>query len=155
MDRAKDMKGNWVEGYHCKVEGKHYIIPEDAYFESLAYYEYSKGLTRFIEINPLTLGRDTTVKDKNGKPIYGSFEYEPGKMSEGGDIYEDTLTIGKRKVVWGGTGWCGECIEDVKPACQIVGQPYKKTLLGDRSPLRYDTSTVEIIGPACDVKENK
>ena len=53
--------GDWVVGYHCKIEGKHYIIIEDAEFES--YKEFYDGETSyegdcirdFIAINPRTI----------------------------------------------------------------------------------------------------
>ena len=85
MHRAKDLQGNEVKGYWCKVQGTHYMIPEDAII-----YRCGRLCDAYIygsvEIDPATLAMDTTVKDEDDKPIYGSFEYEEGKMSDGGDM---------------------------------------------------------------------
>jgi hypothetical protein len=42
-------------------------------------------ISRHIEVEPQSLAMKTGKQDKHGVEIYGSFEYEPGKMSKGGD----------------------------------------------------------------------
>lgn len=86
MFRAKTVKtGQLCYGYWCKIQSKHYMILDDAEYRYRGVFT-DDTVTGFVEIDPLTLAMDTTVKDKHGKPIYGSFVVD-GKMSEGGDIY--------------------------------------------------------------------
>jgi len=68
-----------VEGYYCKVEGKHYIIPDDAGTIN----NNGKLLWGFVEVDPETVGQFTTKYDKNERKIYGAI----GKR--GGDILKD------------------------------------------------------------------
>ncbi len=58
------------------------------------------------EVHPASLAQNTTVKDKDGKPIFGSFEVE-GKMTRGGDrirVYNwgvaEGEILGETNVVW-------------------------------------------------------
>lgn len=51
--------GEKVEGYYCKVEGKHYIVLKDADLRALdpAVGGWGDGIYGFVEINPKTLKR--------------------------------------------------------------------------------------------------
>lgn len=138
MHRAKTFDGKEVFGYHCKVQGKHYMILEDAEFLKARTYGYRIDyfIDGSVDIDPKTLGMYTTVDDRHGKPIYGSFPVD-GKMSEGGDIvlFDETVWAQpntKHKIKWMGGHFAGG---------GILGA-------GD-----YDGSDLEIIGPACETKE--
>ncbi len=129
--RANDLQGDEVKGHWCKVEGKHYMVLENAYFWLRVREE---GIMRSPEINPTTLAQYTTVDDKHGNPIYGSFEYEENKFSKGGDRMQSL--DGKRlfKVKWHiksaswylfglDRAWCVNSpnwgqFEIIAPACQ-------------------------------------
>jgi len=56
----------WVYGYYCKVEGKHYIIPDDA--EITESVNYESAITGFLEVDPETV--EQYIGDKDGKEIY-------------------------------------------------------------------------------------
>lgn len=56
-----------VEGYYCVVEGKHFIVPDDA--ELTGPGNYKKGITGFIGVIPESVGQATGLKDKNGKQL--------------------------------------------------------------------------------------
>ena len=62
MRRAKDMNGNEVKGYHCKVSDKHYIILEDAIFAAGQSAKYS-AIYGCVEIDPATLGPACDAKE--------------------------------------------------------------------------------------------
>lgn len=135
MYRAKRVDtGKWVYGYYVKLE-KHekisLIVPKEAFLESLEQCgrHNSSAIFPFYKIDPTTLARNTTVKDKTGKFIYGSFEYEDGKMSEGGDrvIHEHPYLD-----------------------TQTVMVKYENASF---YPLRCLNNSFEIIGPACDAGE--
>ncbi len=136
MFRANDLNGNEVKGGWCKVAGRHLIIPLDA---QLSTYKWRNSnlmqIDNPVEIDPKTLAMDTTVKDKDGKLIYGSLEYEPGEMSDGGDSLKDIECDLIYRVCFGtsefGLGWFLKAI----PA---------------RNSYRFDQSVskLEIIGPA-------
>lgn len=69
----------WVEGSYFN-KSKNSVCPE-------LNHTITDGVTFADYILPgsLAIG-DTTLKDKTGKVIFASFEYEEGKMSRGGDI---------------------------------------------------------------------
>lgn len=71
--RAKKKNSKkWVIGYYVKVGNKHCIQTDNFAIP--------------IVIDPNTLGLETGMKDSKKKMIYGSFEYEKNKFSEGGDV---------------------------------------------------------------------
>jgi len=97
--------GEMAVGYYNKIEGGHFIFTgsmKKIYTfnrDMLGVYimppkgeELNASVSNiycpiFTEIYPESLAiGDTNLKDKNGKVIFGSFEYEKGKMSRGGDI---------------------------------------------------------------------
>jgi len=97
MFRAKTKDGKEVKGYWCVVEGRHFIIPDDArLITANTRLEGSRPcyINGFIGIDPLTLAQDTTVKDKNETPIYGSFPVD-GVMSKGGDRIRHFYNYGR------------------------------------------------------------
>ena len=73
-------------GYYAYIQGKHYIILDDA--ELIETDNITPMIDGYVEIIPESLAQATDQTDKNGKIIFGSIEYEPGKMSMGGDIVE-------------------------------------------------------------------
>ncbi len=82
-----------VKGYYCVVQGKHYIIPEDAELgrldpDTTGSWDYAIG--GFVEVHRKTVGQFTGREDKNKKEIYGSIPIN-GKMSKGGDIVKQKL----------------------------------------------------------------
>jgi len=55
------------------------------------------GTRVWHKVHPESLGiGDTSTKDRNGKVIFASFEYEEGKMSRGGDIIEREVDLFKK-----------------------------------------------------------
>lgn len=67
----------WVQGFLVRDEGKFCIQTE----------VINRIFHRF-EVHPESLAiADTNLKDKSGRVIFASFEYEEGKMSRGGDIF--------------------------------------------------------------------
>lgn len=95
--------GKTVFGYHAKVEGKHYIIPDDA--EILDCCPNGEGVGGFVEVHSQSIAQSTGVLDKNNKMIYGSIEVD-GVMSEGGDV----IILS-----------CGCCHYDIKYSNDIAG----------------------------------
>ncbi len=97
--------GKVVFGSHFEdARGFHFIIPKGlraCYAKKLG---WEVGF--FYEVHPASLAQNTTVKDKDDKPIFGSFEVEDKKLSNGGDILMDNQgNVGN--VIWvrGGQGW--------------------------------------------------
>ncbi len=145
MDRAKARDTGWqVFGYHFPAKDKHYImlIGAEVDYHVAGDYDYISDIC-FCEIDPTTLARDTTVKDKNGNAVYGSFEVD-GVMSEGGDKVRgdnkqllEPINVGT--VVW-----------DIEYLCWAFQYDITKKLLRI-----YDMTSLVIIDPACDVKEDE
>jgi hypothetical protein len=65
---TKDTK-RWAYGWYCQVEGKHYIVLDDAIIDEDDYGLYC-GIEGFVEVIPETVGQQTGRKDKNGKESY-------------------------------------------------------------------------------------
>jgi len=59
-------KKRWAYGWYFEIEGKHFILPDDAYWGRYA----NGGVFGFIEVIPETVGQSTGLKDKNGVEIY-------------------------------------------------------------------------------------
>jgi len=67
MYRGLTKEGKWVYGGHAEIEGKNYILLEDAQITD----EGPRGIevAGFIEVIPETVGQSTSLKDKNGKEL--------------------------------------------------------------------------------------
>ncbi len=85
IHRAKTVKTNReCFGHAFPAEGKWYMILEDAEIGEFSHAWKYIHEDCFVEIDPSTLAMDTTVKAKNGEPIFGSIPVD-GAMSDGGD----------------------------------------------------------------------
>lgn len=78
-------KKRWAYGNYCKVQGKHYIILDDAELVPFGVFSRDQYITGFVEVPRESLAAGTGINDKNNKPIYGSFKVD-GEMTKGGDI---------------------------------------------------------------------
>ncbi|KKN47328.1 hypothetical protein LCGC14_0664340 [marine sediment metagenome] len=142
MHRAKTIKtGRWCKGYHFKlVDGKHYMMLEDATTCNFAHAFKYIHEESFAGIDPDTLAQKTGVPDKNKTIIYGSIPIN-GIMSKGGD---KTVSVDGTifYIEWerGGLGFIG------RSKSGIVQLSYLTELT------KYN---IEILGPACDAKKNE
>lgn len=68
-----------VKGGYCVIDGKHYIIPKNAYIIQVPHNSilpphsikgYNKAISIFHEVHPETVGQSLGKKDKNGVEIY-------------------------------------------------------------------------------------
>ena len=139
MFRAKDLKsgrwryGNYIYLLHENNRESHFIQEVNATW--YAEPEYQRGWSHDkYEIDPETLGMDTGVKDENDKPIYGSIEYKPGKMSKGGDQVKYNIGTSDNPRY-----------ETEKMTIFLAHSVYWNGLLSIDG-----VRQVEIIGPACD-----
>lgn len=116
--------GGMVEGYYIYdgFTSKHWIYP-------------SNGFGSIVHPESLAVG-DTNLPDKNGTKIFGSFEYEEGKMSRGGDILADedesTYTVffeGGSLIVSTRTGQ-GFYVDEL-PICDVTGLETDFTVIGN------------------------
>ena len=93
-----------VKGYYLVSNDKHYII--DCYgvtITALALADTISDFPGYHEVIPKSLAMDTTLKDKDKTPIYGSFPLD-GEMTKGGD--RGTSVSGKTwDVEWEGIGF--------------------------------------------------
>jgi len=134
MHRAKTIKtGKWVYGYYVKAnENTHFIVQMNYYCQLLRNVTY--------EIDPATLAMSIRFK---GVLIWASFEYEKDKLSNGGDrvkFYEDDALPEMIGVVE---------YEKNKAAFWIHNRTTEEAFY------LYDAtkdSSIEIIGPACDLE---
>jgi uncharacterized phage protein (TIGR01671 family) len=62
--KRKD-NGEWVYGWYCEVEEKHFIIPFDA-----TNHNQDTEIMGFDEVIPSSVGQSTGPKDKNGVEIF-------------------------------------------------------------------------------------
>ena len=81
--RGTTKDGKVVEGWLCIWQGVVYIFDSP--------FNLYNGRH---EVLPQSLAMSTGISDKNKVPIYGSFEYEPGKLSEGGDMVKSWYPCG-------------------------------------------------------------
>jgi len=104
-----------VKGYYCKVEGKHYIILDDAEYDNCTPVNesYQPAIGGFVEVIPSTIAQFTGIFDKNKKEIYGSIPID-GKMSESDDVIEMWVSAPWNpeepiritgQIIWENGGW--------------------------------------------------
>lgn len=61
----------WAYGWPCKVEGKYYIIPDDAEIcETVPGYRFIDAIAGMVEVVPETVSQQTGLKDSKGVEIY-------------------------------------------------------------------------------------
>lgn len=89
--------GKEVRGWYCKVEGKHYIILDDAVMGLLEGQSFvDTGITGFVEVIPETVGQQTGLTDKSGKDVFAGDEVEIA-FPNGEKV--------KGKVIWDFLSW--------------------------------------------------
>lgn len=96
--RGTTPEGKVVEGYYVRsFHGQHIILPKEGCCRLSGNNFHGAG----VEVLPSSLAMSTTIFDKNETEIFGSFEYEPGKMSEGGDnVRANNFKVSVGKVIW-------------------------------------------------------
>ncbi len=68
MYRGKRVDGKgWVEGHHCIIEGKHYIIPDDA---EIVEERMNPTIQGFVEVIPSSVGQSIGKEDESGEKMY-------------------------------------------------------------------------------------
>jgi len=133
--RGKTEEGKWVYGWYCEIAETHFIIPKSAIrwvYKGIISSADRLEFTGFIKVIPKSVGQSTGRLDKNKKEEYA------------GDIIKQNGILGVWEVIYESPAFKGKCISDVKPAVQIAGRLYKKSLLGDIS--RLYSQGFEIIG---------
>jgi len=69
--RGLTKDGEWVKGWYCKVEGKHYIILDDAKIVTSLYGpRFNNVIKGFNEVIPDTVSQYTGFKDTKKTEIY-------------------------------------------------------------------------------------
>jgi len=139
----------WAYGWYCKVENKHFIVPDDAEVALFAAIN-EECITGFVEVIPETVGQATGLTDKNGKEIYKgdivTFRPEPGSCGIVGNINGENAMV--RIVVWleddarfgwelpsgnrnqSGYSFCKKC-EDI---FEVIGSTHENPeLLGEKA----------------------
>ena len=81
--RGLTKEGKEIRGWYCKVEGKSYIILDDAE-TGFDFDSSTLGIMGFIEVDPKTVGQYTDLHDKDGKEL---------------DWWEDDIVRDKRKYI--------------------------------------------------------
>jgi len=147
--RAKTKETNrWVKGYHFEWESKSFIINKPFMFAAQTVFEITHRrsqnidylLDGFIEVIPETVGRNTGLKDKNGKEIYGSIPINE-VMSKGGDIVDCYKNAYHRR---------GEVVY-IENLCGVIASFCSKDKRGFL-PLS-NTPEIEVIGTMADNPE--
>ena len=91
MYRGIDINtGEQVFGYYCKIMEEHYILTNNVdirEFEGGSIIDDFEFVYRsdFIKVHPESIAMNTTMHDKNKKPIYGSITLPDGTKTRGGD----------------------------------------------------------------------
>ena len=63
-------KKRWAYGWYCEVEGKHYIILDDAELVPKGIRAEYRIIEGFIEVDPKTVGQLIGIKDNRRKDCY-------------------------------------------------------------------------------------
>lgn len=97
-NRAKTKTGEMVYGYYFATAGSdhfgpsHYIVVEKVHDrKSLTFSVGGQGFSCY-KVDPKTLAWNTGVEDSKGNIVWGCKEYEPGRMSDGGDKFKGNLS---------------------------------------------------------------
>ncbi len=59
----------WAYGDKATVEGRTFIIPDDAELDGLA-FEEKDSIVGFVEVIPESVGQSTRMKDRKGEEIF-------------------------------------------------------------------------------------
>ena len=114
----KDIKPRRAYGGHCVVEGKHYIILDDAELTGLA-FEDENQIVGFVEVIPKTVEQFTGLRDSKRTKEYPKgqmvFEGDKVKASIYGDEEPQLLEVQYRE------GGYVIDYEDSESDCVLVG----------------------------------
>jgi len=108
----RDVKPRWAYGGHCVVQGRDFIIPDDAEIDYVDDY-----IVGFIEVIPETVGQGTGREDKHGVEIFEGDRVKPFIGSE------YVVEFKEHSTYQSGDGIHGFFI---KYKCEIVGNIHEK-----------------------------